>query len=491
MSLITYYNISIKRDTFNKNFERPKSSELIVMGSLLLIGGWLADAYFGRYRVICCGLWMMWLGSLLSVFSLIISKLYSAYVNGDRYVSIFSKLVMGFGFGLFQSNIIQFGVDQLSDSSSTEITSFITCYILTFFAGGAMLYYGTICTPDYVHVLVLTASLSLALCTLFLFNHVLVKEQIVQNPLPLILKVAHYAIRNKHLQRRIPSFKDSGCLSRLDVAKMMYSGPFRSDQVEDVKTFFRALGVIASCTLAYTGVASISTVEDRMLPHFLDWPNASISLSNCYTAYSIKHVGFILPFVVVLLYLIVIQPIFYKCIPTFSIMSRFIIALILLFISIVAILGVESASYYYQLAANASNIDRCYILQNDRSVVNLYNYWIIIPRMLSGFSLFIMLVAAMEFVCAQVPFNMKGLVFGISYMLFGFGTLIHAVLSFPFVYVKETSWKKAPLTCGIWYFIIQAFIVVVGFVVMVIVIRKYKNRTRIDVIHSDWQESDD
>lgn len=491
MSVVHYYSISEKRDTLSMQFKRPKGSELIAMGTLLIIGGCLADAHFGRYRVICCGIWIMWIGSLLSAFSVVLSKVFMEYkTHGDKWVSLSSKFIMGFGFGLFQSNIIQFGVDQLSEASSAEITSFITCYVLTFFISSFTMYYSAKCSPDYVGVLVLTVCLTLALCSYFLFNHLLVKEQVIQNPLPLIWKIVRYSIRNNHLQQKFSSIKDHGVLSRLDIAKTLYTGPFTCEQVEDTKTFFRALAVIVASTIAHTGISDVNMVKDGMLQHFLDWPNASISVSACYEGLSIIHFSVTFTIVVILMYLVIIQPVFYNYIPKVNMTTKFIIAIVLFFIRIISFLGIESASYCYQLRTNSTNIAHCYLLEYDRHVVDLSFYWITFPEALNGLSLFVLLLAGMEFVCAQVPFYMKGLVFGISYAVFGFGTLIQTTLLFPFLYVKETVWENAPLTCGIWYFLIQTVIVLVCFVGMMVVIRGYKNRIR---INNYWQEihSDD
>lgn len=481
MSVVYYYSIGEKRDTLDMQVVRPKGSELIVMGSFLIIGGCLADAYFGRYRVICCGMWIMWIGSLLSAFSVVLGKVFEDYrKHADKWVSLSLKFIMGFGFGLFQSNIIQFGVDQLLEASSVEITSFITCYVLIVFASSFTMYYGAKCFPDYVGVLVLTVCLTLALCSYFLFNHLLVKEQVIKNPLPLIWKIVQYSIKNNHLQQRFSSIKDHGVLSRLDIAKTLYSGPFTCEQVEDTKTFFKVLAVIVVSTLAHAGISDVNTVKDRILKHFLDWPNASISINACYEGLSITHFSVSFTIAVVLLYFVIIQPVFHHCIPKVKVTTKFIIALVLFFIRIISFLAIESASYCYQLRTNATNIAHCYLLEGDHHVVGLSFYWIIFPEALNGLSIFTLLLAGMEFVCAQVPFNMKGLVFGISYAVFGFGTLIQTVLLFPFLYVKETVWENAPLTCGIWYFLIQTVIVLVGFVGMMVVIRRYKNRIRIN-----------
>ena len=490
MSIVYYYTISTSRDSFNENVDhkRPKGSELIGMGSLLLIGGWLADAYFGRYKVICSGLWIMWIGSLVSAFSLVLAKLNTIYGHkGDRWVSFFSKLVMGSGFGLFQANIIQFGIDQLSEASSTEITSFITCYTLTLFISAFTMYFSAQCAPDYVGVLVLTMCLTLALCTYFLFKHVLVKEQIIQNPLPLIWKVVRYTVKNRHLQQRFSSFKDRSMLSNLDIAKTVYAGPFSSEQVEDVKAFFRVIIVIISCSLPHSGTTSIDTVKDSLLPHLQNFPNASFSLSNCYRVLTLTHFSFTFTAVLVLLYLMIIQPIFHNCIPKVNITTKFIIALVLFFIQIVALLSIESASYINQIQTDVTNITRCYTSQNGYRAANVDIYWIVIPELMNGLSLFILILTGLEFVCAQAPFNMKGLVFGITYALFGFGDLIQTGLLAPFYYTKSV-WQNAPLTCGMWYFLIQAVIVLICFVIMIMVIRRYKSRTRINILQSDWQE---
>lgn len=492
MSIVHYYLIWNKRSSVNRKVDQPANSEVIGLGVLLLIGGWLADAFFGRYRVICCGMWVMWIGALLSTLSYIVSEVSEIYMDkGDRWISLVSNLIMGIGFGLFQANIVQFGIDQLSEASSVEITNFITCYILTFFASSLTVFFSAKCTPDYVGVLLITLCLSLTLCSYFLFNHWLMKEQIIQNPLPLIWKVIRYCIKNNHLQKRFSSFKRKGILSRLDIAKTMYTGPFSSEQVEDVKTFFRVLLVIASCILAHTGVATVSTVKKRILPHLSHWPVVmSNSTSDCYKAVSIVHSGFIFVILAVILYMTVVQPAVSKCIP--NITTKFIIALVLYFFRILALLAIESVSYYYQRHSNITNITRCYLLQSDTTNVRIeYGvYWVFIPQSLDALSIFFLVSAAMQFVCAQAPFNMKGLVIGLGYTIFGFGTIINTAISVPFLYVKASLWEKAPLTCGIWYFLIQSVIAIVGFAIMVVVIKSYKNRERINVLHSDWQDTD-
>ena len=41
------------------------------------------------------------------------------------WVSLFCKVIVGAGLGAYVPNLIQFGLDELTDASSTEITLFI------------------------------------------------------------------------------------------------------------------------------------------------------------------------------------------------------------------------------------------------------------------------------------------------------------------------------------------------------------------------------
>ena len=205
-----------------------QSDATISMGLLLPIGGWLADAFFGRYKVIRCGIWIMWFGAMLNGVSLVIGRVVEAYgTHGDPWVSLSSKFIMGIGVGVFLANIVQFGIDQLIDASSTEIKSVITFYTMTIFTSGIVMYYSSYCIQEYVAVLVMAIFLTLAICSDFIVGHWLTKEQIIENPLPLILKVIHYTIKHKLKGRKmLYSQENQGILSKFNIAKRVYNGPF-------------------------------------------------------------------------------------------------------------------------------------------------------------------------------------------------------------------------------------------------------------------------
>ena len=106
--------------------------------------------------------------------------------------------------------------------------------------------------------------------------------------------------------------------------------------------------------------------------------------------------------------------------------------------------------------------------------------------------MFLYILSGIEFICAQAPFNMKGLVLGIACALFGLGALINGSISEAFIN-KDSLWKNAPLTSGIlWYLIMEGVIVLIGFIILVVIIKMYKRRIRISMSYkqTNLQESD-
>ena len=96
--------------------------ETIALSFTLPLAGWLADVHFGRYKVIRWSMWIMWVGLMLATISSIVAQL-----ADHSYSKVFELLTVVFfsiatiGFGGYAGNIIQFGMDQLQDASTTEI----------------------------------------------------------------------------------------------------------------------------------------------------------------------------------------------------------------------------------------------------------------------------------------------------------------------------------------------------------------------------------
>ena len=479
ISVYHYYTLSGTRNPIQPKIQSLLDpGEIMAAGIFLPIGGWLADAYFGRYKVILCGMWTMWLGAMLNGVSFVIGRMVTLYGDcGDPWVSLFSKIVMGAGFGVFQANIIQFGIDQLSEASSMDIISFIIWYPLMIFACGITMQFSGNCSKPYIVILLVAVFITIGLCSNSLFSHWLMKQQVITNPLPLILKTVQYTVQNRSKWKRVFTLGHRGVLYRLNVAKTMYGGPFTSEQVEDVKTFFRVLAVIAIFSIACSGIPAVSNTIAELEPNLRDW-RVKTDIIICYKDLSITYAQYIVVVIVVFIYQAIVCRVCHKCIPKVSITTNFLISVLFFFVCVVILLGIESASYYKQLNLNQTII-KC-DFQNKTNLLGIEFYWITFPQIAIAFSSFLFLLSGVEFICAQAPFNMKGLLLGIGYALYGLGSLVQSAISIPFLH-NRLVWNKAPLTCGIWYFIIQAVIVLVGFIVVIIVIKTYRRRIRINM----------
>ena len=121
---VTVYTVHIKQ-------------HYIILGITLLIAGWLADVYFGRYKVIHWSMWIMWVGSMLSTTSSIIVQMVDGYdtMNKRWVIERTLQAVVAIGYGGYQANIIQFGIDQLHDASTSDIQTFISWFVWSYFSG--------------------------------------------------------------------------------------------------------------------------------------------------------------------------------------------------------------------------------------------------------------------------------------------------------------------------------------------------------------------
>ena len=223
--------ISVLHLLFHKLYEKFMSKAwvtIIVIGITLLIAGWLADTRIGRYKVVSASIWIMWIAAVIATISSITANVYSSqsYHDINKTVIYVILCIMGVGFGGFFVNIIQLGLDQLHDASTTEIKSFIVWYVWTINSQGIVTYYVLKCTREVFLLLFVCVNLSLAMIFLSICNHCLIKEPIQQNSLKLVYKVVRYAIKNKcPRQRSAFTYCEDELPSRIDFGKSKYGGP--------------------------------------------------------------------------------------------------------------------------------------------------------------------------------------------------------------------------------------------------------------------------
>ena len=394
---------------------------------------------------------------------------------------------MAIGLGGFVSNIIQFGIDQLIDASATEITSFITWYTMTVYASGVTIHYVADCIVSektfYIKTLVVAFCLTLAVCTDFLFKHSLVKDQLITgNSLCMILKVIKYTIRSRNLRNNYGiATEDAIALSRFDVAKHMYGGPFTSQQVDNVRKFLWMLMVIATCAMVFGALAPMDYAREKLEHRLWTWQKTS-GIKEDYQYMTLRYSSYFFVIALVILYEFIIHPMFYRCLPKMHTTSKFLLGTGCFFLWILSMLAIEIVVYHQKMMTNnhRNTSFRCIFVEKHDST-NISYKWLLIPSFTSGLSQFFLTCSAFEFIWAQAPSTMKGPILGFGYSFVGLSTLLHTALASPFVFKRiahHIPWEHAPLTCDIWYFLLEGMIILVILIVISVTVKRYNRQNR-------------
>ena len=170
---------------------------------------------------------------------------------------------------VFFTNVVQFGLEQMPDASSDAMTAFISWItIVTCLGEGAqgivraLLSFRCISYQDaYVFRSIIgCALLSVAMCSKFLFSHWLIDHRQNHHPLETVYRVLKFAKQHKYpVNRSAFTYWEEEIPSRIDLGKTKYGGPFTTEEVEDVKTFFRIL-LILTLICVFTVIVALPIV---------------------------------------------------------------------------------------------------------------------------------------------------------------------------------------------------------------------------------------
>ena len=457
-----------------------------VIGLTMPLAGWLADVRFGRYKVLSCSLWVMWITSILLAATLTIAE-----VTELRYkeIPIIALLViLAVGCGGFQANILQFGIDQLHDASASQLKSFVAWYSWTFLASGLVVSYVAMCVQNRLALqLMISCNLTLSLILNLLFNKVLIKEPSTQNPFKLVYRVVCYAIKHKYpRQRSAFTYCEDDVPSRINFGKSKYGGPFTTEQVEDVKTLFRVFLVL----LVGCAVYSISREEhfSKYLTVNKLFLNDRIqrSLGECSLDFITSGLYFIVGTAMVPLHELVVNPLFHRCLPNPQSTHKFIMGAILRIGNLLILLTlVTVARYSYQSTGNGRRSLPC-LFHGPVGFLGAYvDYrWSALPQIMYAASDLMIFIGTLEFICAQVPYSMKGLVLGTTFALLGLYLPTFTAMQFIFK-KKSVNWGTGVVSCGFWYFLTKLFLQVATSVAIYMMIKLYKKRKREDVLPNE------
>ncbi|KAL5515225.1 hypothetical protein EMCRGX_G000361 [Ephydatia muelleri] len=442
------------------------------------LAGWLADARYGRHRVIQISLWCMWAGECVLSVTLLLFELCRSYSTTYHDMFIYflfpvAFVIINVGVAGFQANIIQFGIDQMVDASGDQMSAFIHWYYWSTYIGGALF---SVVLKNFLRAYTLyalevgvdTLLVSVSLLCWYKLKSWLIIEPQCQNPFKTVYEVIKFASKHKHpIYRSALTYWDDTRPSRIDLGKSKYGGPFSTEEVESVKSFVAIAGVLLSLglyiTAEYTMVLPLlNRMTDTTLPH-------SVITAGNFTVFALQ----VLPILVVIpVCELVIYPLVQNCIPT--ILKKIGIGMI-----VIIIWNIVSLILYVTLhSMQVTHEDHhCFEFNStaDRNET-LPAPIIAVPFAICSFSELLVYIAGFEFICAQSPYSFRGMLIGTFYAIQGLSTTIAVLIAFIFAYGYNRL--DGNYGCGYIYYPVTLGIAIVGFVVYMVVGWRYKGRER-------------
>ena len=479
--------------------------------------GWIAEVCFSNFKMIKWSFSIL-LASLVSGVTLNIvsvihpSYLTTTYISGDV-IEATLILIATAGLGMFQSNAIQFGMDQMLEASSEQLSSFIHWYfwcahigplVLFYIAMGTFLYFQN-CKFQMDHVdklfetilsfLMLIISSIGTVIFIFAVIYIYLSKQShhikqkSRNSMKIICKVLKYSWKHKiPEQRSALTYWENDIPSRIDLGKDKYGGPFTYEEVEDVKSFFRLLLLILSLfgfQLSGDGYSLTQyTMTKAGCPSIVPY---WLLISNPH------HI----PLVTVILGVPMFQCIkkhFSQFIP--NMLTRLWIGLFISMVnetlqSIFIILikdqkfkcpEIHTDGFHETLSIKCfyavSNIIKnssCEHVCSDPPVIDAAVYILIFPLLLYGISNLLVFMTVLEFICAQSPNALKGLLIGIWYSTFSVKYMVTDIMdTHPFFL------ESSPLSI---YHGIKGFGIFLSILSFSIIYKSYRYRERNEIVN--------
>lgn len=416
--------------------------------------GWLADTRFGNYKVFKAGTLAMFLATvLLSVYVLFTSNnLLSKPVRIMLICSVFAILVVSVV--TFIITALQLGLDQMPDASAENIISYITWFVFAMSLGIWICdtiwqiikdCITTVVGYDGIEVFSLfpVTCMSLSCCILFyLGSKWLTIEPKSPQAFRSIYKVLKFAAKHKTaLNRSAFTYWEENKPSRLDLGKSKYGGPFTIEEVENVKTFFKIIII--------------------QMPLFIT------PLSFWHTFFRVHSIPTQLPGLGIcpstLTYLFTYNPAL--CSMIAILISEF-IAHPLIRITPPSILRQIGILYFLIMLGSVV----CLTIYVVHLVYHIYMYYTFQKIFLSCYAFDILL--RYQFVCAQSPYNMRGLLAGYTTFNYMLSMILGALLYRLIDVIAPDPYKNIVHTA------VAAVLSLLGFVLYCILARWYQKRVR-------------
>ena len=485
------------------------------------LSGFMADVCCGRYKtvigslcILVCSMGFFTVGSTLAMASIDHQReILDHWHEIGKYllalIGIIAFILFVIGLSGFQANFIQLGLDQLHEAPSEYLGLFVHWAI----------WIGSITTPvlhlifaayactaqssnNFLYIIFsLPPVFFVVLFSLLVFscrkNHWFYSEPGQVNPYKTVFKVLHFARKHKYpLRRSAFTYYGNEIPTRIDFAKERYGGPFTTEQVEDVKSFLRILVILMALAPIFLLEVPVSyfifpsfTLHTGYGPEFK---------SNCTTRWLVLEsgsLGQVLSVIAFPVYIWVIFSFLRRCIP--KIFKRLFVGGTLLLLGVLTMFGTDLLGHlllnindpdipsYYVNGSSSYCMFKIDVTSKHVKTLRLHWGFHILPNLLIGFSPMLITTTAFEFISAQSPHSMKGLLVGVFFAIRGLFQLSSAILLLPFSIPQsweDGTFRKNPraLNCDFGYFFIVSVLAIIGLILFSVAAKRYQYRERDD-----------
>ena len=433
---------------------------------LLPVAGWISDSLLGRYRAITVGILLSTVTHVAIIMSFVMLQFDWTI---PAFVVMCISLPAAVGGGTFFISSLPFVIDQMIGASADDIIAAIQWYCWAFAVGVAAQYL-PIClfiVTQRQNILLLCLSLSFLSLSVVLITDCLCHKWLdvhykKSNPFKIIFKVLNYARKTKYPERRSAfTYIDEEEPSRLDYGKHKFGGPFTEEEVEDVKTILRLLPLFLSVFGAL--VANDMGYIDYFQAHII---STTDELLTCVEQLQ-KLILYVSVVVLIPAYRFIVLPLLHNRIP--SLMKRAGTGFVLCFIGTLLDLTLDTIGHLH------SNNTHCMFdaYTESANTLPIPLYWLLLSDIVFGIGAAIVLVTIIEFVLAQSPHSMRGVMMGVFMMLFFFATSVNYGLQ-----LLLEHFSNATPSCGFYYYLVLSILIMLSLVLFTIAAKRYKLRER-------------
>ena len=309
----------------------------------------------------------------------------------------------------------------------------------------------------------------------FLIKRWTIRHSYSINPLKLIFDVLRFALKNKYpLNRSALTYWEEAELSRINLGKAKYGGPFQEKDVESVKTFFRLIPLLVVALMIYFPYKLLRRFSAAKLSHL------ECILFDTYT------IEYIVVIIAVPVYQCIIKPFCFTRI-RMSILQRTGLGIALtvlgklgfiildLSISVPAYVNYNETMCFLESTINGTS-------HYDLITSESYSHYYAIPSCINSIGVLLIITGSLEFVFAQAPLSMRGLLLGLWFSISGIYEIAGWMMIKPF---KAVSEYLVP-SCELYILIMDFLLMLLSFILFIVFSRCYKLHSSEDVFNANY-----